>query len=323
MSSLPANLAFLLGIMTAASASEPAKLPAGPESTASGPRIYQIGELDQIPKATTQDQPIYPSAVTQSQINGTVDVAFVVGTTGHVIGARARKCTVLTAKSSVEFDRTLRGIDSKSRKSAEKEADYPILLDAAKKLAAAAVRGVRDWTFQPGLKGGKPVNSATAVVINFQAPQHVGTVYIRVTGRDPTTGPHHITSITNEEFSGMVASFVNELGVFSGTATSPDQATYQLDVELRVINKIQTFSTTMAAHWKLTRASDQSVVWETDITKTAHTSMGQANSALILEGQQRGNVKGLGNAIAISQNTKLVATDNAHDALKEIWNLKF
>jgi len=38
----------------------------------------------------------------KGQINGTVDVAFVVDTSGHVIGARARKCTVSTGQRSVE-----------------------------------------------------------------------------------------------------------------------------------------------------------------------------------------------------------------------------
>jgi len=298
---------------------------ASTSAPSAGPIYYQVSELDVLPKATRQDHPPYPANVAESEINGTVEVAFGIDATGHVVGVRARKCTVITPHGSIEFDRTLHGVDPQTHQSAEGEPDYRLLRDAANKLALSAVNGIAQWTFKPGKKGGEAVNAVMAVIVNFQGPKHPGTVSIRVDGLDPTTVTHHITSVTNDDFAAIVGAAIARTGTFAGIAP-PGQAAYHLEVVVRVLDNVQTFSSTLDARWILTRASDQKVLWDTDLTSTATTTIGEALAARNLYSigtHGKWNPTELGNAIAASQSAKLAASNNSHDALKELWDLKF
>ena len=302
-----------------------AKVGANPAPAIAEPVYYQVEELDRPPKAIRQDHPPYPPDVLQSEAGGTVELAFGIDSTGRVIGVRARKCTVSTPLGSVDFDRTLHGVDSKSHKSVEGRADYRLLRYTANKLALSAVNGVAQWTFQPGKKDGKAVNSVMAVIVNFDPPKHAGTVSIRVDGLDPTTMTQHLTTITNDEFAGMVGDAIGRTGTFAGIAP-PEQATYHLEALVRILGSTQTFSATLDTRWILTRASDQKVLWDSDLTSTADSNLGQTQAALALSSagsRGRANAQQMGTAIAASDSTKLAAYNNAHDALKELWSLKF
>jgi len=87
----------------------------------------------------------------------------------------------------------------------------------------------------------------------------------------------------------------------------------------------QTFSTTIEAHCRLIRASDQKVLWNTDITKTAATTRGTAMGTALLYSGGRNEVAGggLSSTIAGSQNTKLASVDIAKEACKQLFELSF
>jgi len=135
--------------------------------SAAEPKIYQVQELDQAPKATIQTKPRYPSDVTQDHTGATVEVAFVIESSGRVVGARVRDCKVDTLHNSVDFDASAHGTDSKTHESATAESDYSTLLNAANQFANSATQAVGKWKFSPGLKDGKPVDSAMAVTIEY------------------------------------------------------------------------------------------------------------------------------------------------------------
>jgi len=143
-------------------------------------RIYQVEELDEAPKATSQAKPEYPSQITQDHINATVDIAFVVDSTGRVVGARARECKIVTGSRGIVFDTYGRGVNSRTRKSAVGEADYLLLRETARSFIASAVQGVSAWTFRPGKMGGRPVVSAVAVEIKYAHDVDVPATYTRL-----------------------------------------------------------------------------------------------------------------------------------------------
>jgi len=121
MNFLQSKFVLLVAVVATASAAEP--------------KIYQIQELDQAPKATAQAKPRYPSDVTPDQTDVAVDVAFVIDSTGQVVGARVRDCKVETLYNSIDFDASAHGTDSKTHRSATAESDYPTVLNAANQFA--------------------------------------------------------------------------------------------------------------------------------------------------------------------------------------------
>ena len=95
-----------------------------------GGNVFDLSELDQIPVVRTQKQPHYPAALKKAGVNGEVVVGFVVNEQGDVGDVK------VVRSSDQRFDR-------------------------------AATDAVRQWTFSPGMKNGKPVNVRISVPIVF------------------------------------------------------------------------------------------------------------------------------------------------------------
>jgi protein TonB len=92
--------------------------------------VFNLADLDQIPVARYQAKPVYPFEMRRNGITGEVTVGFIVDTNGDV-----REAYVL--------------------KSTQREFEAP------------AVQAVTKWTFRPGKKGGKPVNTRMQIPIVF------------------------------------------------------------------------------------------------------------------------------------------------------------
>jgi TonB family protein len=92
--------------------------------------VYDISKLDQAPRAKSQARPQYPVALRTEGVEGQVVVDFIVDRNGNVQNAFAAK------SSRPEF-------------------------------AAAAVEAVNQWTFSPGRKDGRDVNTHLLVSIMF------------------------------------------------------------------------------------------------------------------------------------------------------------
>jgi protein TonB len=92
---------------------------------------FSLAEIDQKPRAVFQASPLYPSDMRGKKIEGVVTVIFVVDSTGRVTSPRVEKST---------------------HPSFEKPA-----LDA-----------VKQWKFEPAVKGGKRVGCKMRVPIRFQ-----------------------------------------------------------------------------------------------------------------------------------------------------------
>ncbi len=92
---------------------------------------FSLGEIDQKPRAVFQSSPPYPSAMRGRKLEGLVTVIFVVDATGRVAGPR---------------------VESSSHEAFEKPA-----LDA-----------VKQWKFEPAVKGGQRVSCKMRVPIRFQ-----------------------------------------------------------------------------------------------------------------------------------------------------------
>jgi len=173
----PAIAAGLLMIVVSGHADAMVPFASSPSARAVEPRIYQVEELDDAPKAIRQAKPGYPYQVTEGHISATVDIAFVVDSTGRVVGARARECKILTSGRGIDFDTYGRGVNSRTHKSAINEFDYGVLREVARKFIASAVQGVSAWTFRPGKMGGRPVDSVVAVEIKYAHDVDVPATY--------------------------------------------------------------------------------------------------------------------------------------------------
>jgi protein TonB len=90
-----------------------------------------IGDLDNNPRATFQPAPIYPFEMKRGNIEGTVDVAFIVDTNGSVVNA------------------------------------YVVRSDNAG-FEDASLQAVRRWRFEPGIKTGHKVRYRMAQTLVFK-----------------------------------------------------------------------------------------------------------------------------------------------------------
>jgi periplasmic protein TonB len=95
------------------------------------PGVFRIGGGVTAPVPTNRLEPEYTKEARKKKIQGTVVLALEVDPTGHTRN--------ITVTQSLE-----RGLDKN------------------------AVKAVGKWTFQPGMKDGKPVTVATTVEINFR-----------------------------------------------------------------------------------------------------------------------------------------------------------
>jgi protein TonB len=92
---------------------------------------FNMAEIDQKPRATVQGPPTYPSEMRGKKVEGLVSVIFVVDASGKVTNPKVEK------SSHPAFERP-------------------------------ALEAVRQWRFEPGLKGGERVNCKMRVPIRFQ-----------------------------------------------------------------------------------------------------------------------------------------------------------
>lgn len=100
------------------------------ESAMQGRSIFTLGELDRVPRAKVQPAPDYPLPLRQAGTEGGALVEFDVDPSGRVVTARALQST------HAEF-------------------------------AAAAVRAVLRWRFEPGRRDGRAVPFRMVVPIGF------------------------------------------------------------------------------------------------------------------------------------------------------------
>lgn len=108
-------------------------IPAGKPGTGIGKGmkdLFDIANLDQAPTAKFQANPVYPFEMRRAGITGEVVVGFIVDDQGKVRDAYAVRST------QREFE-------------------------------AAAIQAVMKWTFRPGKKGGRSVNTRMQVPIVF------------------------------------------------------------------------------------------------------------------------------------------------------------
>jgi protein TonB len=104
----------------------------GAGASSAADKLFSMSDLDQKPRPTHQPSPQYPPALRKRGIQGTVQIEFVVDTRGVV------------SKPSVV-------------KSVHPELDR------------AALDAVKQWKFQPAMRGGQPVPIKTRAPITFQA----------------------------------------------------------------------------------------------------------------------------------------------------------
>ncbi len=92
---------------------------------------FSLAEIDQKPRAVYQSTPLYPSEMRGKKLEGVVTVIFVVDSSGKVNGPRVEKST------HPAFDRP-------------------------------ALDAVKQWKFEPAVKGGQRVGCKMRVPIRFQ-----------------------------------------------------------------------------------------------------------------------------------------------------------
>jgi TonB family protein len=92
--------------------------------------LYNMAQIDQIPRVRFQARPVYPSALAKAGVTGEATISFVVDREGNVRDVSAVKST------HAEF-------------------------------GTAAVEAVQKWKFQPGQKGGILVNTRMSVPVVF------------------------------------------------------------------------------------------------------------------------------------------------------------
>jgi protein TonB len=92
--------------------------------------IFDISEVDRIPQPIYRVAPVFPYEMKQAGVSGSVEVLFVCGADGKV------KRVSVKSSTHREFE------DS-------------------------AIRAIREWRFEPGMKDGSPVNVRMLIPFNF------------------------------------------------------------------------------------------------------------------------------------------------------------
>ena len=113
-----------------AAAQPPPQPSPGPRSDASIGKTFQEADLDEKPKPTAQEMPVYPMELKKAGIEGEATVAFIVDSTGNVLEAHAVK------SSRPEFE-------------------------------APCVAAVSKWQFEPGRIKGQPVRTQVVMPITL------------------------------------------------------------------------------------------------------------------------------------------------------------
>jgi protein TonB len=89
-----------------------------------------VRDYDRPPRPLTQTRPVYPPEAFQKKIEGTVLTEILIGVDGHVVRAR--------------------------------------IVRSVPALDAAALAAVRQWTFAPGMKSGRPVATLATAPVTFR-----------------------------------------------------------------------------------------------------------------------------------------------------------
>lgn len=93
-------------------------------------QIFDLSQLDQIPVARVQQNPIYPYEMRRAGITGEVNIGFIVDSNGDV-------------------------------------RDAYVINSTHREFEAPAVQAVSKWKFRPGRRGGRAVNTRMSVPIVF------------------------------------------------------------------------------------------------------------------------------------------------------------
>lgn len=121
-------------------------------------------KLDRMPVPKQQVRPNYPAAARAAGVSGEVLVDFIVDAEGNVrnaVVAKAGEGGEHPRVKLVNFVVAAAGSDVGAGRS---EADAKAM---AEEFAAAAVAAVSQWKFEPGMKGGRKVNTLQQVPIKF------------------------------------------------------------------------------------------------------------------------------------------------------------
>jgi RNA polymerase sigma factor (sigma-70 family) len=147
-----------------------------------GTAVYNLGQLDRLPRPTKQIRPVFPAELRQVGASGQVLVDFIVGSDGKVYNAQPVNGS-LTADTPEDFTvagdgtaTTGQSLKWLSRQGAAGEAALSADAQDGNSLAAvrvalesSAVQAVSQWTFQPGQLSGQSVNTHMQVPIVFAA----------------------------------------------------------------------------------------------------------------------------------------------------------
>jgi protein TonB len=104
----------------------------GAGAASAADKLFSMSDLDQKPRPTHQPSPQYPPALRKRGVQGTVQIEFVVDARGNVLKPAVVKSV------HPELDR-------------------------------AALDAVKQWRFQPGMRGGQAVPIKTRAPVTFQA----------------------------------------------------------------------------------------------------------------------------------------------------------
>lgn len=100
------------------------------ESLGTDDLIFDIEDVEEIPRAVRQVQPTYPAALKRKKVEGLVSLVFVIDTTGMVVAPTVER------SSHPEFEQP-------------------------------ALDAIRRWKFTPGKRGGEPVKVRVRLPLQF------------------------------------------------------------------------------------------------------------------------------------------------------------
>jgi outer membrane biosynthesis protein TonB len=127
-------------------------------SAAAASPTLELSQLDQVPRPTFQKAPVFPAELRKAGVQVAVVVSFVVDSTGSVQNLILTQIKRLPQADGKELD--------------------PAVLKSLPMgdFSTAALEAVSQWKFDPGVKGGRMVNTRMQVPIVFNAgPQDVQT----------------------------------------------------------------------------------------------------------------------------------------------------
>jgi len=120
-------------------------------------------------------------------------------------------------------------------------------------------------------------SSAMVAVPTTQPTKHRESLAVNVTGGSETSSMG-ASQISDASFADAIKASITQSGLFSKIA-SADVANYKLDVQIVRLAQPTfglAFPVTMESTWRMTRRSDDKLIWEKSITTPFTASMGDA-----------------------------------------------